>query len=84
MYTNVSIQLDIGNIRSNTKHPIHEGIIQGNPLSVSLFNTIIDTLLEEIHKHSHTYNGITLGNQIISALAYIDDIVLISTTKEGM
>lgn len=56
------------------------GVRQGDPLSPILFNMVMDHVLASLPKKI----GFWMGGRRISALAYADDLVLVSSTISGM
>ena len=63
--------------------PCKQGVRQGDPLSPILFNIFINGIFEKLREAN--CDPVTLdGVDMINALAYADDIVLLSTTKEGL
>ena len=63
--------------------PCKKGVRQGDPLSPSLFNIFLNDLFD--HLREGNCDPVTLNNiDFINALAYADDIVLLSTSKEGL
>lgn len=61
--------------------PLTRGVKQGDPLSPVLFNWVID---EAVAAAEETGMGVELGGERISALAFADDIVLVSRTSAGL
>lgn len=66
----------------NISDPIHvtQGVKQGDPMSVHLFNAVIDWALSKIH----TLIGIRIGSTIISEAAFADDLALFASTPAGL
>ena len=63
--------------------PCKQGVRQGDPLSPTLFNIFINDVFNDLEKGN--CNPPTLDNETyINALAYADDIVLLSKSKEGL
>ena len=63
--------------------PCKQGVRQGDPLSPILFNIFINDIFKKLREAN--CDPVTLdGIDMINALAYADDIVLLSTTKEGL
>ena len=63
--------------------PCKQGVRQGDPLSPILFNIFINNIFNKLREAN--CDPVTLdGENMINALAYADDIVLLSTTKEGL
>ena len=82
IYLNTKCAVKIGNKITNW-FPCKQGVRQGDPLSPILFNIFINGIFEKLKDADCdpvTLNGIDM----INALAYADDIVLLSTSKEGL
>lgn len=59
---------------------VKRGVLQGDPLSPSLFNYAIDEALASLNNSL----GYLLGEQRISAIAFADDIILLSGSAQGL
>ena len=59
------------------------GTAQGASESPRLFSWAIEPLLRRL-QHHHTNDGYKLGHTTVTALAYADDIALVSSTAEGL
>ena len=82
MYKNTKCAIKIDN-KLTQFFPCKKGVRQGDPLSPSLFNIFLNDLFSEIRNGN--CDPVTLNNlDFINALAYADDIVLLSTSKEGL
>ena len=60
---------------------IRRGVRQVDPLSPVLFNTLVDRALSG---SSRIDAGYVLNGEVISSLAFADDVVLIASTKRGL
>lgn len=58
---------------------IGRGVRQGDPLSPLLFNLVVDRALGILSENV----GYKMGERVVNALGYADDIVLLSSTKVG-
>ncbi|KAF6016938.1 hypothetical protein EB796_024747 [Bugula neritina] len=56
------------------------GIKQGDPMSVHLFNAVIDLCVQKLNRNI----GYTIGDERITYMAFADDIVLFVKSKEGL
>ena len=60
----------------------NKGVLQGNPLSPILFNIFINEIFKKVQ---NTNSMLTLdGTNYFNALMYADDLILLSTTEEGL
>ena len=81
MYKRSKCAIKINN-KLNKFFDHEKGVRQGDPLSPTLFNIFINDLFKEINT-SHA-DFVSLNNiDRISALMFADDLILISTTREG-
>ena len=70
-----------GNNKATNFFNYEQGIQQGNPLSPLLFNLYINDIFEVLKNDSLlTLNG----QQYFNALMYADDLIIMSTTQEGL
>uniref|UniRef100_A0A0C9QX33 PO21 protein n=1 Tax=Fopius arisanus TaxID=64838 RepID=A0A0C9QX33_9HYME len=79
MYTSAVTVLEIDGERSSTIHP-GQGVRQGDPLSSLIFNMVIDVIIKRIPG----FYGYNLGGVQINALAFADDLVLLTESREGL
>ena len=77
MYTNQSVKVRWGNNNSSMFH-ISNGVKQGGVLSPILFSVYIDELLMRL---KHLGIGCNIGHLFMGAIAYADDVALLSPTK---
>lgn len=87
MYTDCTTMISVGG-RSSGPINWKRGVIQGDPASPMLFNLALDPFLQYLNEH-HRKDGyrIKTGDneeQIFTAQAYADDVVLISGNADGM
>lgn len=59
---------------------IGRGVSQGDPLSPLLFNLVVDRALGILSEDV----GYQMGDRLVNALAYADDIVLLASTRSGL
>ena len=75
-YKNLSTNIEYAG--SSTEVPLRRGVKQGDPLSPFIFNAIVDPLLDQLEEmKGYEINA----SQSISALAFADDLILISDRK---
>jgi hypothetical protein len=60
------------------------GVKQGFPLSPTLFGIYIDELETFLHEHIQDNDGYILHQVLISILLFADDVVLLSSSPEGL
>ena len=63
------------------KIPLTTGIRQGDSLSPTLFNIIMDEIITEVKKVERGYR---MGDKEIKAICYADDVVLISESEDNL
>ena len=80
LYTNQTLRINWQNTLSAEFH-VTNGVRQGGVLSPVLFIVYIDELLQKLR---HSGYGCYVGPHFLGALAYADDIVLISPTLSGL
>ena len=80
MYANSYTRISVGG-KSTRRIKINSGVKQGCPLSPILFNLIIDELIIRLKQ---LQIGVKLGENLISVMAFADDLVLISEHSSHM
>jgi hypothetical protein len=60
------------------------GVKQGCPLSPTLFGIYIDELESFLHDHIQDGDGCLLHQVLISLLLFVDDLILLASTPEGL
>ena len=82
MYQNTKCAIKLGD-KLTQFFPCMKGVRQGDPLSPTLFNLFLNDLFSELR--SETCDPVSLNDtDYFNALAYADDIVLLSRTEEGL
>ena len=81
MYQTSSCCININNRRTE-QFPTEQGVMQGEILSPILFNLFMNDIPKYLD--IHTQSRAELGGKQINCLMYADDIVIVSTTKEGL
>ena len=81
IYDSTSCAVKVNNKTTNF-FPYKKGVQQGNPLSPLLFNLFINDIFEAVKNENSmiTLDGVTKFN----TLMYADDLILMSSTKEGL
>jgi hypothetical protein len=64
-----------------TEFPSSIGVKQGDPISPNLFKIFINDLPSMFDE---TCDPVKLGNSLLNCLLYADDLILLSTSKEGL
>uniref|UniRef100_A0A8B9QGS0 Reverse transcriptase domain-containing protein n=1 Tax=Apteryx owenii TaxID=8824 RepID=A0A8B9QGS0_APTOW len=79
-YNNCATRLEVGETCSE-KVEILTRVKQGDPMSPLLFNLAVDSLLCKLEEIKE---GFKHGNSSVSSLAFVDDLVLLSDSWDGM
>ncbi|NXF37352.1 PO21 protein, partial [Nyctibius bracteatus] len=80
MYENVNTYIDMKDDQSDPIK-IQIGVKQGDPMSPLLFNLSIDLLICKLEDKGH---GCKHQSNKVTAMAFTDDLVLLSDSWEGM
>lgn len=78
LYTDSRTTLQYNNV--NTELKVKQGVLQGDPISPLLFNAVLDQAIKLIPGEV----GYRINDKIISCVAYADDLILISSTRDGL
>ena len=79
IYANGRTKLKVGG-KLSAPISVAQGVKQGDPLSCILFNLVVDWGLDALDKKI----GFKIGEQLLSHLAFADDVVLMSETQAGL
>ncbi|CAM5179267.1 unnamed protein product [Eretmochelys imbricata] len=79
-YRNVHTRMEVGK-ELTQPIAIEVGVKQGDPMSPLLFNLALDPLISTLEK---TGKGFPVDAQRVTALAFADDLVMLSDSWEGM
>jgi hypothetical protein len=63
--------------------PSQVGVLQGDPLSPTLFGVFIDTIIQYMQDRCPGVNAPTIAGQLLYGLLYADDLVLLSTDEQS-
>lgn len=80
VYNNAQTSLQASSNGEVSTIKIGRGVRQGDPLSPLLFNLVVDRALGFLSEDV----GYRMGDSLVNALGYADDIVLLSSTKMGL
>jgi hypothetical protein len=79
MISYANLKTNIENAGSETEISLKRGVKQGDPLSPFIFNALMDPLLDQLEQ----MKGYVIDeSHSISALAFADDLILLSDTKD--
>ena len=67
----------------SSRIPVGRGVKQGDPMSPTLFNAIVDMILGEVDR-SIGITGDAASKIKCNYIAFVDDLLLMSTTDIGM
>lgn len=82
MYSKIKVSIKTQNLLTDSILST-TGVRQGDNLSPQLFNLYVNDLPNQINTLPNT-DPITLGTSKVSCLLYADDIVLLSTSRQGL
>lgn len=80
MYTNQRLRINWNGVYSETFY-VTNGVKQGGVLSPVLFGLYLDRLIDILRQSG---NGCYIGPHFVGCLAYADDLVLMSPTKQSL
>ena len=80
LYTDTSGEAIVNDLYTRT-FVISSGVLQGSVLGPTLFLLFLDDLLEELH---NSKLGISMGDFVLSSLAYVDDVTLLSLDTNNL
>ena len=80
LYSNIDLCVKVGNERTNF-FSSHIGVRQGDNLSPNLFNLYLSDLPSYF---DHSCDPVTLNDINLNCLLYADDLVLLSSSKNGL
>ena len=83
MYSKTKLCIRVNNNKLTDFFPSDIGVRQGDNLSPTLFNIFINDLVEAMKSTDRT-DKVNIGNESINCLLYADDVVLMSTSNEGL